>query len=91
MSYQIHDFVGNVGVACVLLTYLLLQLGRLSGTSILYSGLNALGAVLILVSLIRSFNLSSFIIEICWLAISLLGIARAWWQGRAGQPSADRG
>ena len=87
MNYQWHDFVGNVGVAFVLLTYLLLQLGRLPSTSLLYGTLNALGAVLILVSLTFNFNLSSVIIEICWLAISLVGIVRGLRAPRRPSPS----
>ena len=74
MNYQWYDFLGNVGVAIVLTTYLLLQLGKLSGNSLLYSIPNAIGAVLILVSLIFEFNLSAFLIEFFWLIISMIGI-----------------
>lgn len=76
MSYAWYDVVGNLGVASVLLTYLLVQLGRMSPNTVTYSALNALGAVLIIVSLTQTFNLSSFIIEICWLTISLVGLCR---------------
>jgi hypothetical protein len=38
-----------------------------------YSLANALGAVLILVSLYFDFNLSAVIIELFWAAISLMG------------------
>lgn len=77
MSYRWYDFVGNVGVFCVLLAYLLLQLGRLSTAGLRYGLLNAVGAMLILVSLTQRFNLSSVIIEVCWLTISLIGIVRS--------------
>lgn len=86
MSYGWHDFVGNLGVACVLSTYFLLQAGRLQADSYRYGALNALGAVLITVSLMVDFNLSSFLIEICWFSISLYGMARVW-RRRAGQTS----
>jgi len=81
MSYQWHDLVGNLGVACVLGTYLLMQLGRMDIHQPGYSTLNAIGAVLIIVSLVYDFNLSSFIIEIAWLAISLYGLLR-WYRSR---------
>ena len=77
MSYAWHDFVGNIGVALILIAYLFLTLEKLDPKSVLYSVLNGLGALLILVSLYFAFNLSSFIIEIAWLLISLIGLIQA--------------
>ena len=71
-----HDLVGNLGVAIVLSTYFLLQAGRMRADSLLFTGLNALAAVCIAVSLSVNFNLSSFIIEVCWFCISVYGMAR---------------
>lgn len=82
MSYEWHDLLGNLGVAMVLWCYLLLQLQRLDIKALPYSLYNGIGAVLILVSLVVDFNLSSFIIEIAWLAISFYGVARWWSQHR---------
>jgi hypothetical protein len=76
MEYGWHDFFGNIGVVMVLLAYLLLQLGRLSLDSLPYVLLNTAGSVLIMVSLFYDFNLSSFIIELAWLAISLFSLWR---------------
>jgi len=78
MSYEWHDLVGNVGVLMVLATYLLVQTERMDIRRPGYSSLNAAGAVLIIVSLMYDFNLSSFMIEIAWLAISLYGLKRFW-------------
>lgn len=78
MSYGWHDLVGNLGVMLVLGTYLLVQMGRMDLRTPAYSLANAGGAVLILVSLLYDFNLSSFVIEIVWLLISLFGLIR--WQ-----------
>jgi hypothetical protein len=83
MSYEWHDLVGNLGVLIILACYLLVQLERMSIQNPGYSILNALGAVLILVSLLQNFNLSSFVIEIAWLAISVLGLTRFYLQRRA--------
>ena len=77
MSYHWYDFVGNIGVAMILLAYLLLQTGRTAIADWRYSLVNGLGALLILVSLCFAFNLSSFIIELVWLAISLFGLMKA--------------
>jgi len=43
-----------------------------------YSAVNGLGAGLILISLMVNFNLSAFIIEICWLLISIYGLFRVF-------------
>ena len=75
-GYEWHDFVGNIGVFCILATYLLLQLEKLDATSLSYSVLNAFGAGLVVFSLLYDFNLSAMVIEMAWLLISLFGIAR---------------
>jgi hypothetical protein len=76
MEYAWYDFVGNLGVVCVLGTYLSLQMGRLALNGLMYSLINGLGALLILVSLFFNFNLSSFTIEVVWLLISAYGIGK---------------
>lgn len=78
MSYTVFDFLGNVGVFLIVATYLALQLGRMSSGSLYYSALNAVGAVLILISLYFEFNLSAFIVEVFWLVISLYGLAKGY-------------
>lgn len=77
MDYGIADVVGNVGVALVLGSYLLMQLGRLDGQGPAYSAANAVGAALIALSLLHDFNLSAFLVEVFWGAISLLGVVRS--------------
>jgi hypothetical protein len=76
MEYAWYDFVGNLGVVCVLGAYLSLQMGRLALNGLMYSLINGLGALLILVSLFFNFNLSSFTIEVVWLLISAYGIGK---------------
>ncbi len=76
MRYSFPDFLGNVGVVLIIVDYLLLQLNRLSSNSLSYSLLNAVGASLIIISLLSSFNLSAFIMEAVWVVISLFGLYR---------------
>ena len=78
MNYQWHDIVGNTGIALIIITYLLLQLGRMDSASYTYSILNALGAFFVIVSLMYEFNMSVFIIEVFWVGISVFGIIRQW-------------
>jgi len=75
-GYEAHDLLGNLGVLFILATYLLLQLEKIDVSSLAYSALNAAGAGLILYSLVFEFNLSAFLIESAWLAISLYGLVR---------------
>lgn len=82
MDYEFHDLIGNVGVALILGSYLLVQLRRLDATGVPYLLANGLGAGLILVSLARDFNLSAFVIEVVWLLISLYGLARIFLERR---------
>lgn len=74
--YTLIDIVGLIGVALVIGTYLLLQMGRLSFSSLRYSCLNLLGSILILFSLYFNYNLSSIVIEVIWLSISAYGIVK---------------
>lgn len=60
----------------MVIAYLLLQLDKLSSSAISYSFLNAVGALLVIISLIFHFNLSAFLIEVFWFLISLIGLAK---------------
>ena len=72
------DVIGLFGVALILAAYFALQTGRADARDWRFSAANALGAALILVSLAFAFNLASAVIETAWLAISGLGLWRAW-------------
>jgi hypothetical protein len=76
-----HDIFGTLGVVIIILTYALLQLGRIRSEQLLYSILNAAGASLILVSLYFDFNFPSVVVEFFWLLISLFGIGKSFAKG----------
>jgi hypothetical protein len=77
MNLNLFDLAGFIGVLLIVIAYLLLQLDKLPSSSPSYSLLNAVGALLIIVSLIFKFNLSAFIVEAFWFLISLLGLRRS--------------
>ena len=58
------DAIGMAGTGLVVLAYFALQLERLPATSFAYNGMNLLGASLLLTSLMFTFNLASFVIEL---------------------------
>ena len=76
MPYTWLDVVGSLGVAVIILTYVLLQTGRLRSDALAYSLFNAAGASCIIVSLIYNFNFAAFVVEFFWVFISLYGIAK---------------
>jgi hypothetical protein len=71
------DLLGYAGVGLVVVTYGLSQMGRMDVKQPLYPALNGIGAVLILISLYFRPNPPSVVIEIFWLAISVVGFVRA--------------
>lgn len=76
MNYGWYDFIGSIGVGVIILTYIFLQLGKIKSEQVSYSILNAVGACLIIFSLVFNFNFSAFIVEFFWVLISIYGIVR---------------
>ena len=87
MTIAWYDVVGTGGVVLILVAYFLMQTEKWSAQSLSYSVVNLIGSLMITVSLIYSFNLSSFIIEIAWIATSVYGIVRARRATAASQNS----
>jgi hypothetical protein len=81
-SMSVPDLIGLVGVVAYLSAYGLLQLGILKAEDLRYALLNALGALLILYSLIFDFNLASFVTQAAWLVLTPLGYIRSRMKGR---------
>lgn len=75
--YGWPDIAGNIGVALIVVSYFLMQIGRLDGRSRGYAATNAAGAALVILSLMFRFNLSAFLVEAFWLLISLIGLVRS--------------
>ena len=78
-SEQFYDAVGMLGVALYLGSYAALQTGFLRGQGYLYPAINMAAAGCVLMSLMSNFNLSSAIIQISWIVISIIGIARMYY------------
>ncbi|MEE1613639.1 CBU_0592 family membrane protein [Microvirga sp. CF3016] len=72
------DMVGLVGVAAYLSAYGLLQVGILKVEDNRYALLNAVGALLVLYSLLFDFNLASFVTQSAWLILTAIGFIRSY-------------
>ncbi|MBE0357600.1 hypothetical protein PPHE_b0940 [Pseudoalteromonas phenolica O-BC30] len=66
--------------------FFMLQLGKAKPTGIVYNLMNLSGAILLLISLCYNFNLASFVIELFWIAASLIGLYKYFKEKRA-QPA----
>lgn len=76
MTLSVYDILGTIGTIIIIGTYVLLQIGKIKSESLKYSILNAIGATLIIISLVHSFNFSAFIVEFFWVLISIYGIIK---------------
>ena len=70
------DIVGLIGVVLILIAYYLLEIDKIGRETLSYPMLNFVGAVLILFSLLYEFNLPAVMMELSWVAVSLMGIRR---------------
>ena len=76
MQYAWYDFAGNIGVALMVLGYLLLQAEKIRSSDLTYSLMNGIGAMLVVVSLLYRFNLSACLVEGFWFLISVYGLIK---------------
>lgn len=74
---QFSDLIGVVGVSFVVGSYIWLHFNNDAARTVAYPAYNALGAGLIIVSLMYDWNLSAFLVEVIWGSVSLFGVARA--------------
>lgn len=77
MSLNLIDIIGLCAPVLFLWAYAMVSMGRWHAGMLRFHVLNLLGAIAILISLLQSWNLPVFILEICWGAISLYGIRKA--------------
>lgn len=76
MDLTLIDLAGIFGAILVVGAYFLNQIGRLPSESLIFPLVNMIGSGLIVWSLLYDFNAGAFVIEACWVVISLIGIIR---------------
>lgn len=72
----LFDVVGLAGVLLILIAYGLTVAGRADAQAPPALLLNLGGAMLILVSLARAFNLSAVVMESAWALVAAVGLVR---------------
>lgn len=73
---------GNIGVACFLLAYFMLQKERWRHDSLMYLSMNLSGAILLVISLLIDWNLPAFLLEASWGLISIYGLVKYYRKHR---------
>ena len=73
---RLPDLIGTIGVTITLIAYYFLSTGNWPAASLKYVLLNLFGALFLLISLMFHWNMSCAIIEVVWIAISVIGLVR---------------
>ena len=79
---NVAEVIGVSGFVLYICNYLLLTFRYVGGNTVLYFSLNLAAASAVLVGLTHSFNLASALIQVFWIAISLIGISLRWRSNR---------
>jgi hypothetical protein len=64
------EVVGWIGVVCYLLAYLLLSLGKMKASNLVFHGLNAIGAIGLIVNSTHTNDTPSVVVNAVWLLIA---------------------
>lgn len=83
------DIAGGLGVLLVMVAYFLLQKEVISEISGWYLGINLVGPMLIMLSLLQNWNLPVFLLEAAWALISIYGIYKHIYLKHISLPGRD--
>ncbi len=72
------EFVGWAGATLILLAYLLLSAGKLTGQSVIYQGMNVVGAAGFIVNGWWHGALPSTALNVIWMGIGGVALWRIW-------------
>ncbi|MBY0293148.1 MAG: hypothetical protein K2W92_07675 [Alphaproteobacteria bacterium] len=80
-SYEVFldwlpDLIGCSGTLIILIIYALLQIGKVKPNSFSFPFFNLVGALMILISLIYTWNFAAAMMEVAWIIISLFGVVK---------------
>ena len=88
-TLDIIDIAGYLGVLLYLASYAALQVGLIRGSGVTYVLMNLIAAMSVLVSLTGDWNAASAMIQVFWIAISVIGLGRMIWLRRGVQLTED--
>jgi hypothetical protein len=79
---ELTQYIGIAGAVTYLISYCLLQLGKIDGNGNFYAFLNMLAAIFVMISLTTHFNIGSLIIQVSFISLSIYAIFRSFWMRR---------
>lgn len=83
---EVFRFAGVLGFLAYISGFAALQLQFINGSGFKYTMINIIAASLVLISLIADFNLASALIQVSWICIGLIGLAKRAWFGPRSAP-----
>ena len=81
-DFSFSDVLGLIGSLVICSAYLAVSLGRINAERLPYQLMNISGAVLLLISLYYRPNLGAIMIEVLWITIAVIAIARIYLRRR---------
>ncbi len=72
----LFNIIGLIGVGIVVIAYFLQQRGIVKSTELNYLVMNIMGPMAIIISLMRFWNLPSFLLNLSWMLISMYGLIK---------------
>lgn len=77
---SLPDILGLFGVLIILLAYFFSQIEKWKSNSLPYLFANLVGSLLIAYSLMFTWNLAAFTMEVLWALISIIGILKNFFR-----------
>lgn len=74
----VADGIGFVGAFLYLLSYALLQFGKMKAESFAFSFVNFIAAAMLIFSLMYTWNFPAFFIEVAWMVVSFFGMYKCY-------------
>ena len=72
------DLIGATGIGCIITGFILTGIKVVKTNSIIYFGINLLGALFLLAYSITIFNIVFIALEVIWIAVSIYGLLKMY-------------
>jgi hypothetical protein len=81
-SLTVYELIGLAGAGSYMAGYASLQFGLIRGRGAAYILFNMVAALLVMISLLNAFNISSMLIQLFFFIVSIFGLIRLYFESR---------